>query len=243
MHRLKRIAKPTLKQKRAFRRSFSFLEFAALEASATQSFAEGLSCVSSTPRPWSLQVLQMCSLQRHQLFSFLAHRGLVPAPYYTLPYSTPELRYSLRMRPFLSVSLPEVPSYPEFASRVSLHNLGSDAGNSSYQTFSRTNQIRDQSSPILDFADQTLKAARRDWEAISKAKAETARCVGCEDWWRTSMKNVIRACITANIMIATLKKAISNAASKDAQDILKVELAKSHELYHAWWIVPRILAQ
>lgn len=50
-HRLKRIAKPTLKQKTSFRRSFSFLDFAALEASATQSFAEGLSCVSLIPRP------------------------------------------------------------------------------------------------------------------------------------------------------------------------------------------------
>lgn len=50
-HRLKRIAKPTLEQKTSFRRSFSFLDFATLEASATQSFAEGLSCVSVTPRP------------------------------------------------------------------------------------------------------------------------------------------------------------------------------------------------
>lgn len=53
-HRLKRIPKPTLKQKISFRRSFSFLDFATLEASATQSFAEGLSCVSLTPRPLSL---------------------------------------------------------------------------------------------------------------------------------------------------------------------------------------------
>ena len=242
MHRLKGIAKPTLKQKRAFQRSFSFLEFAALEASATQSFAEGLSCVSSTLHPLSLLVLQFCSLKRHQLFSFLAHTGLIPAPYYPLPYSTPELRYSLRMRPFLSVSLPEVPSYPEFASRVSLHNLEGDAEDSSYQTFPRTDKIRDQSSSILDFADHTLKVARRDWEAISKAKAETAQCVGCEDWWRSSIKNIIRACITANIMIATLKKVISNAASTDARNVLKVELAKSNELYHAWWIVPRVLA-
>ena len=49
MHRLKRIGKPTLQQKTSFRRSFSFLDFAMLEASATQSFAEGLSCVSLTP--------------------------------------------------------------------------------------------------------------------------------------------------------------------------------------------------
>ena len=57
-HRLKRIAKPTLKQKTSFRRSFSFLDYATLEASATQSFAEGLSCVSLKPRPLSLQLCQ-----------------------------------------------------------------------------------------------------------------------------------------------------------------------------------------
>lgn len=155
----------------------------------------------------------------------------------------PSLRYSLRVRPFLSVSLPEVPSYPEFASRVSLHTPERDAGNPSLQTASTKLETNDQASSILDFADQALKTARKDWEAISKAKAETARCDGCEDWWRSSVKNVVRACITANIMIATSKKAMSNAASKDARDILEVEVVKSSELYHAWWIVPRISAK
>ena len=55
MHRLKHIAKPTHKQRISFRRSFSFLDFATLEASAIQSFAEGLSCVSLILCPLSLR--------------------------------------------------------------------------------------------------------------------------------------------------------------------------------------------
>lgn len=220
-HRLKRIAKPTLKQKTLFRRSFSFLDFATLEASATQSFAKGLSC----------------------LFSFLAHIGLIPAPYHPVPYSTPALRYSLRVRPFLSVSLPEVPSYPEFASSVSLRTPEKDAGDPFHEIVSAKVGANDQASSILDFADQALRAARKNWEAVSKAKAETARCVDCEDWWRISVKNVVRACIAANIMVATSKKAMSNAASKDTQDILSAEVVKTDELYHAWWVVPRISAK
>ena len=43
--RLTRISESTLDEKAAFRRSFSFLDFAILEASATLSFADGLSCV------------------------------------------------------------------------------------------------------------------------------------------------------------------------------------------------------
>ena len=138
------------------------------------------------------------------------------------------------------MSLPEVPSYPEFAHRVSLRTPERYAADHSHQTVSTKTTTNERASSILDFADQALKAARKDWEAVSKAKAETARCVGCEDWWRTSVKNVVRACITANIMIAISKKAISNAASKDARDILKVEVVTSNELYHPWWMVPRI---
>ena len=57
------------------------------------------------------------------------------------------------------------------------------------------------------------------------------------------MKNVVRSCITANIMIATAKKAMSNATSKETRDILQVEVVKSDELYHTWWIVPRLVAK
>lgn len=147
------------------------------------------------------------------------------------------------MRPFLSVSLPEVPSYPEFASRMTLHTSERVGGNHSQQKALEKNDIRDQAYSILEFADQALKVARKDWEAISKAKAVTSQCVGCEDWWRTSVKNILRACIMANIMITTSRQAMSNAASKDAGNMLKVDLAKGHELYHAWWIVPRISAK
>ena len=143
------------------------------------------------------------------------------------------------MRPFLSVSLPEVPSYSEFASRVSLHSE-SIVGDPPHQWVSGRKENIDQASLILDFADQALRIARKNWEAISKANADTARCIGCDDWWRGSVKNVVRACITANIMVATSKKALSSAASTDVRNILKLEVVKSHEHYHAWWLVPRI---
>lgn len=142
------------------------------------------------------------------------------------------------MRPFLSISLPEVPSYPEFASLVSLRTP--DKTNAAPAT---QPEINEQASQILELADQALKAARREWEAVSKVNAETARCVGCEDWWRTSVKNMLRACITANIMVSTGKKAVVNAGSKDPKDVLKVEMVESGKGYHPWWVVPKISAK
>lgn len=43
-------------QSEAYRRSFSFLDFAMLEASATQLFGEGLSCVSSPIQPQQIPI-------------------------------------------------------------------------------------------------------------------------------------------------------------------------------------------
>ncbi len=164
-----------------------------------------------------------------------------------MPYSTPSMRYRLRMRPFLSISLPEVPSFPEFTSLVSLrapekNNLDSNSNNNG-STLASQNDIKEQAFSILDVTDQALKIARKEWEAVSKANPETARCVGCEDWWRNSIKNVLRSCITANIMVATAKKALASTGSKTTKDALKVEVSRTEKDYHSWWIIPRISAE
>lgn len=175
-----------------------------------------------------------------KFYSFLSHVDLIPAVYHDLPYSKPELRYALRMRPFLSISLPEVPSYPEFTALVSVRSAVKPGVQGSRPS---TTDLNEQALNILDVAEEALKVARKEWEAISKANAETARCVGCEDWWRTSVKNVLRACITANIGVATAKKITANTSSTGLREKLKVEIMESEKGYHAWWVVPKISAK
>ena len=96
---------------------------------------------------------------------------------------------------------------------------------------------------MLDAADEAMKSARKDWESISKANAEVARCVGCEDWWKTGVKNVLRACIAGNIAVATARKAIINVGNQNVTDFLEVEVARSGTGYHPWWIIPRVVAK
>lgn len=160
-----------------------------------------------------------------------------------MPYSTPSVRYSLRMRPFLSMSLPEVPSFHEFVTLVSLRQPEQKNANNASSFLTSQIDIKEQAFSILEVTDQALKIARKEWEATSKAKPETARCVGCEDWWRSSVKNVLRSCITANIMVSTAKKALANSGAKSIQDALSVEISVSEKNYHPWWVVPRITAK
>ena len=147
------------------------------------------------------------------------------------------------MRPFISISLPEVPSYQQFAALISLRTPDKNGTYDSKVKPTTQSEINHQAAQMLEHAEQSLKAARREWEAVSKANAETARCEGCEDWWRPSVKNVMRACINANIVVSTAKKALANAGTRNACDVLNVEMIESVKGYHPWWIVPKISAK
>ena len=147
------------------------------------------------------------------------------------------------MRPFIPISLPEVPSYQQFAALISLRTPDKNSMYGPKVTPPTQSEVNQQAAQMLELAEQSLKAARREWEAVSKANAETARCQGCEDWWRNSVKNVMRACINANIVVSTAKKALANAGSRNARDVLNVEMVESVKGYHRWWIVPKISAK
>lgn len=142
------------------------------------------------------------------------------------------------MRPFLPLSLPEVPSYPEFSSLVSLRTPET----TDTQAVASKDEVKEQALSILDVADQAMKAARKEWDAISKTNPETARCLGCEDWWKASVRNMVRACIAGNIAVAAAKKGLMSSSSADGNitDALRVELPEKEKRYHAWWLVPSI---
>ena len=92
----------------------------------------------------------------------------------------------------------------------------------------------------LDSTNELLKTARKGWETLSKVDADLARCEGCEEWWRASVKNTLRACIAAGIAIGTVKRGIEQAGKKELKDVLQISLGTSEESYHPWWIIPKI---
>ena len=122
------------------------------------------------------------------------------------------------MRPFLPISLPPVPPYPEFEALVSA--------------------LSETPLSLLDSADQALKTARKEWEAVSKASPETGRFVGSEKAWRAGARDVIRACIAGSIAVGAVRKAVG-ADGKMSGDV-KVEVPTVAKAYHAWWVVPKI---
>lgn len=164
--------------------------------------------------------------QSMELYTGLSHFSLITDRCEPVPYSTPELRHALRIRPFMQLSIPELPSYAELSDATSM-------------TRSVGETDEDQVLSMLDIAEEATKVARKDWEALGKVEAEKARCVNCEEWWRASVKDVVRACIACSIATATMKKAIKTPHTKPVHEVLKVEMP-SGKAYHEFWLVPKV---
>ncbi|KAL9588484.1 MAG: hypothetical protein Q9203_002705 [Teloschistes exilis] len=207
MQRFKQTKKRSADHKKRFSRCFSFLDVTLLEASATQ---------------WFAMALSKCM----ELYTGLSYFSLITDRCELVPYSTPELRHALRMRPFMQLSIPELPSYAELNGATSI-------------TRSDAEKDEDQALSVLDMAEEATKVARKEWEALGKLEAEKARCVNCEEWWRASVKDIVRACIACSIAIATMKKAVQTPHGKPMREVLKVEMP-GEKSYHDFWLVPKV---
>ena len=102
-----------------------------------------------------------------------------------------------------------------------------------------------QHKQTLDKATTLLKTARQELDALSKLDADIARCQGFEGWWRTNVKNVLRACIAAGVAVAVVRKGVEQAEreAKEVKDVVDVRVEASEDGYHAWWVVPKVVAK
>lgn len=149
------------------------------------------------------------------------------------PYGSASFRHSLRMRPFLGISIPPVPTYEAFAKYIEpLSTTRLTEPHVKGEEFKGLHNL-------VDSAERSIKFARRDWEAVSKSPAETARCHSCEETWRGTQKNVLRSVIAGGIALVSLRKWIIDNANLRVQK-QKLEFGLGGHVYHKWWIVPEI---
>lgn len=177
-------------------RSLMYTRLSLLDAAVTWELSDSLSC----------------------LYTVLNRLKLIKAP--PRPYSTDELRYELRMRPFAPIGLPVLPTFEEFT-----------AG---------TLQPDTEISELFEYAERAAEGAKRGFEALSKMTAEESFSVGSHQRWATSVKNGLKSCIATKIAISAVQKAMQK--SKDLDNLkVKVEVPTPQKAYHESWIVPKIV--
>ncbi|KAH8203255.1 hypothetical protein TruAng_002553 [Truncatella angustata] len=184
-----------------YMKSMSYIRVTMLDAACTWEFADGLCC----------------------LYTVLQRLGLIRAP--PRPYSDDLLRYEVRMKPFVNIGLPQLPSFDDFTKA--------------------TQQPDTSIAELLKYADNAVGGAKKGYEALSKMQEQNTFSVGCHDRWLTNIKNCQKATIFAGIAVTALQKAIEKLG--DGEDIageklgLKVEMPEEGNGYHDWWIVPKVV--
>lgn len=180
------------------------------------------------------------SLGLQALYAFLERHGVLPHAASQSAYSSARLRYELRMKPFLPISLPELISYDQYEDNATLKGQSD--------------------SDLLNRAGGAIADARKAWEAVlaqgafvttttqKQNSGEVVRRPAIEADWQRDTKNSLRACIGASIAIQTVTKVFRKASSSVQATTgrkslpVKVEIPDvgSAGRYHDWWAVPRI---
>ena len=178
-----------------FARSLAYIRATILDAAVTWELADALAC----------------------LYTCLARLRLVVAP--PRPYSSDELRYDIRMKPFAPISLPEPPSY---------------------ETFKRaTDQPESSTTSLLDYAQRAVGGARKGYEVLTKLTEKEAFTVNAHERWVAGNKSCLKSVIAASIAISAVRRAVG-AHGDEANVWLVAEVPRPDKCYHDWWIVPKV---
>ncbi|ORY63957.1 Mak10 subunit, NatC N-terminal acetyltransferase-domain-containing protein [Pseudomassariella vexata] len=186
----------TAAKDREYMRTLSYIRATMLDAACTWEFADGLCC----------------------LYTVLNRLGLIKSP--PRPYSNDALRYEIRMKPFMTIGLPQLPTFDEFTKATAQPETAVDA--------------------LLTYAESAVGGAKKGYEALSKMTDGQTFSVGCHGRWLANVKDCLKAAISAGIAVTTLQKTIAKVG--DGGELkLKVEMPEAGKGYHDWWIVPKIV--
>lgn len=171
------------------------------------------------------------ALALHALYVFLDRQKVLPHAASDGAYSKARLRYELRMKPLIPISLPELVSFDVYEGEATLRG--------------------ETDAAVLDRATAAVGEARRAWEVVLAHGAFLPSFDGrqpipkpaIEADWQLKTKDSLRACIGASIAIETVRKIYTTQnSSATTPTKLRVEIPDIHSTarWHDWWAVPRI---
>ncbi|ROT43301.1 Mak10-domain-containing protein [Sodiomyces alkalinus F11] len=178
-------------------RSLTFIHYEEVDASNTMYLAQALSC----------------------LYVALHRLSLLRRP--RRPYGTDELRYELRMKPFLGISDPRPPSFAEFEACTTMAEYSTD--------------------DLLDTAAQCAMAAKKGLESMSKLSEKDCFAVGSYEQWTQRVKSALKSGIATSLAVSMVQKALARPG-RDGNLNISVEVPRPEKAYHEWWIVPQVRA-
>lgn len=174
------------------------------------------------------------SLALARFYIVLLYLGLLAIP--KRPFSTEELRYELRMKPFLTLQPPEVPPFEDFKAHTQPY------GPHASPTPQFSTDVRDTDSEMWREIADSLKVAKEAFTALKKLGAKAAKAEGVEKAWNKDVQSALASCVAAGVAVAGVKDAVGRRVEGDGALGVRVEVPGSGEggRYAEGWVVVKI---
>lgn len=174
------------------------------------------------------------SLALAHFYIILLYLQLLPVP--GRPFSSEQLRYELRMKPFLSLQPPEAPPFDDFKMHTQPYGEFG-APNPSFRV-----DVGDGKSELWGELDGHLRNAREAFAEVKKMGARTARAEGVASAWGKNMQGALASCVALGVAVVGVKDAV--AKRKEGEGLgIRVEIpeAGTGKRYAEGWVVVKVI--
>lgn len=175
------------------------------------------------------------SLALARFYIILLYLGALPIP--KRPFSTEELRYELRMKPFLSLQPPEVPPFEDFKEHTQPYGPY-DAPNDTFRT-----GLKDAQFEMWTEIDNNIRGAKEAFAELKKLGARAAKAHGVEKAWAKDVQSALASCVALGVAVAGVKDAVMKRTSEEEGLGVKIEVPESGagKRYAEGWVVVKVL--
>jgi hypothetical protein len=174
------------------------------------------------------------SLALARFYMLASYLHLLPVP--ARPFSTEELRYEVRMKPFLAVQPPEVPPFADFKA----HTQPYGPYESPDEGFAL--DVRNETSDLWQEVDGNVKVAKEAFAELKKLGAGAARSEGVKEAWGKEVQSLLASCIALGVASAGVKDAVGKSEDLGVLGI-KAEVPGVEKRYAGGWVVIRVLKE
>ncbi|KAJ4307613.1 N-alpha-acetyltransferase, non-catalitic subunit [Neodidymelliopsis sp. IMI 364377] len=174
------------------------------------------------------------SLALARFYMLASYLHLLPVP--ARPFSTEELRYEVRMKPFLAVQPPEVPPFADFKA----HTQPYGPYRSPDEGFAL--DVRNETSDLWQEVDGNVKVAKEAFAEWKRLGAGAAKSEGVKEAWGKEVQSLLASCIALGVASAGVKDAVGKSEELDVLGV-KAEVPGVEKRYAGGWVVVRVLKE
>ncbi|PNS14488.1 Long chain acyl-CoA synthetase 6, peroxisomal [Sphaceloma murrayae] len=207
------------------------------DRAAIQSAVSYLSSLASKAR-----LLAALASATADLYSLLAPLGLITVPEY--PFSTRQLRYEVRMRPFLGIGTPTLPSCEEL-----------EAATTTTTTMTEGKALEAMLGQVCDRADEKIRLVKAEVARLRSVAPREGRFVGLEMSWEREWRGALRSAVGIGIGVAAVRSVVGDVDGKMStltgieetkarvRGLARVEIPGVKERGERAWVIPRVVVE